>query len=190
MKKILLVVIVFGMLFSYNLCFGDLYKCIDEDGQTHLSNIPSNPKCHYVLIMEERPNTPQSVFGERLKDWVEYGRSKYGDYLLYNKKNIMKSGKKNIVNVWDIHIFSGEGRMDLYYRKKRKGVSTYGWDILSHSIVLTQIDCNNKKSKILSIIEYDKEGKTLFQSSYDDEQKWEYIVPVSIEETLRKKVCR
>ena len=32
----------------------DIFKYVDEDGVIHLTNVPSNPKAKYVLIMKEK----------------------------------------------------------------------------------------------------------------------------------------
>ena len=183
MKKTLIVLIIFGMLFSYNISFGlDIRQYLDEDGNTHL------PDKGYDII-EERPNIPKSVLGKRPLDWVEYGRTNDGNVFLYNKKNITKSGKTNIVKVWVMNVYSGQGRLNRVKEIREIGLSTERWDSLSYNITLDNIDCNNNKLRTLSITEYDKNGLVLFRYN-GDESRWDYIVPDSIGDTLRTIVCR
>lgn len=35
-------------------CHADIYKYEDEEGVLHLTNVPSNPKARYVMIMKEK----------------------------------------------------------------------------------------------------------------------------------------
>lgn len=183
MKKTLIVLIIFGMLFSYNISFGlDIRQYLDEDGNTHL------PDKGYDII-EERPNIPKSVLGKRPLDWVEYGRTNDESVYLYNKKNITKSGEMNIVKVWDKIIYSPKGRLNRVKEMRRIGLSTYDWNGLSHNITLYKIDCENKKFQILSSTDYDKNGLVIFSPNSEDSQ-WRYIVPGSIIEILQDIVCR
>lgn len=118
-------------------------------------------------------------------DWVEYDKNEDGSILLYNKGSIVKSGGKNVVQVWKKWIFSDEER-----EKTLKIVNnTEGWNKLSYGISLDQIDCKNMKLQILSITLYDTDGKVLI-SGNPDKTNGEYIVPGSNGDTLRKTVCK
>jgi len=44
-------------------------------------------------------------------------------------------------------------------------------------------------SRVLSIIEYNNQGVTLYRGS-SDKSKWIYIVPGSVKDNLRKKICK
>ncbi|MEN6623766.1 MAG: transglycosylase SLT domain-containing protein [Smithella sp.] len=37
-----------------DFAFADIYKYVDEEGVLHLTNVPTNPKAKYVLIMKEK----------------------------------------------------------------------------------------------------------------------------------------
>ncbi|MDI6741177.1 MAG: lytic transglycosylase domain-containing protein [Smithella sp.] len=36
------------------IVYADIYKHVDEEGVLHLTNVPSNPKAKYVMIMKEK----------------------------------------------------------------------------------------------------------------------------------------
>jgi hypothetical protein len=36
------------------IIYADIYKHVDEEGVLHLTNVPSNPKAKYVMIMKEK----------------------------------------------------------------------------------------------------------------------------------------
>jgi hypothetical protein len=65
---------------------------------------------------------------------------------------------------------------------------TKGFDKLSHQLTLVEIDCLQEKFQVLSITEYDTNGKVLNIDSFDD-TNWNYIPPKTFTDTLRKKVC-
>jgi soluble lytic murein transglycosylase-like protein len=48
----LTVAVVFFMAGSA-IVYADIYKHVDEEGVLHLTNVPSNPKAKYVMIMKE-----------------------------------------------------------------------------------------------------------------------------------------
>jgi len=121
-------------------------------------------------------------------EWVEYDMSKNGNIYSYNKVNI-KHRTKNIVQVWIREVFSDEGREKIIQPMRKGGLPTEEWEKLSHTLVLDEIDCKKRRHQILSITHYDTDGKVFFIHSYD-KPKWDYIVPRSTMNTLRKKVCK
>ncbi|MHB8138000.1 MAG: surface-adhesin E family protein [Smithellaceae bacterium] len=196
MKKTLMVFIVLGLLCSYNISFGDIFKYTDNDGVIHLTNDYDSEPCKTFgckrILVEKRILTPpkrSSVSENSSSDWVEYTRTEDGSILLYNKRNITKIGGKYIIQVWTKWIYSDEDREKTLIKVRNSGLSTEGWSKLSYCLPLYQIDCRNKKLQILSNIQYDNGGMVLHSGSYD-KQKWDYIVPDSTGEVLLKKVCR
>jgi len=191
MKKTLMVFIVLGLLCSYDISFGDIFRFTDDDGVIHLTNVFGSESCKKYgckLVHLERMVYPESVLGKSSTDWVKYGEDNDGNVFLYNKRTITKGGKKYI-KVWDIVIISDEGRDRVIKDQEKNGLSTDGWGLLTHNISLCQIDCNNKMIQILSVTEYDINGKVL--SSVDNNNpKWKYIVLDSMGDSLRKKVCK
>jgi hypothetical protein len=121
-------------------------------------------------------------------DWVEFGRLTNGDVFLYNKVRI-KHRTKDIVQVWDKCVYSDEGRETEIQEKRKRGSSTEGYDNLSNTMSLIEIDCKKQMSQFLSITDYDTDGKILFNHSYDN-PTWSHILPESAMDVLRGKVCK
>lgn len=189
MKKTLMVFIVLGLLCSYNISFGDIFKYTDNDGVIHLTNVYDSEPCKTygcILVRGEKPISPST---KSSSDWVEYGRTEDGDSWLYNDKNITKSRGKNIVQVWVKWILSDKQREERIRRIRKVGLSTEEWGKLSQEVSLLQIDCKNKKCQILSMTDYDTDGNVLNTGNVD-KPEWIYIVPSSYWDILRKKVCK
>jgi hypothetical protein len=87
----------------------------------------------------------------------------------YDKKNVTRP-TKNIIRLW-IKIINKEEP--------------------NYAIHLVEIDCMNKKDRILSAAFYDKEGGVV--NSYtapSDKLEWTFIIPDSVMEGLYEKVCK
>jgi len=122
-------------------------------------------------------------------DWVKLGWNREGVYT-YNKDSV-KHRTKGIVLVWVKLVFNNEGR-EKYIQNKRNTVQSIGgYDKLSHSLFLEEIDCKKEKYLILYFTDYDTDGGVLYNSrSFFDKHKWEYIRPDTVMDTLLKKVCK
>jgi len=47
--------VVFALILStFNIAHADIYKYMDNEGVLHLTNVPSNPKVKYVLVLKEK----------------------------------------------------------------------------------------------------------------------------------------
>ena len=121
-------------------------------------------------------------------EWVEYGRSKSGNVYSYNKVNIKRS-IKGIVQVSCKYDFSDEGREEYIQKLRDREMSTKRYEKLSHTLNLLEIDCRNGMYRIVSITYHDTDGHVT-DSYSSDEQDWSNIPPKTIEDTLRKKVCK
>jgi len=119
-------------------------------------------------------------------DWVEYGSIEYGNYS-YNKKKIIHK-TNNILQVWEKLIFTNEGGLKMIEWRRYNGMSTEGYNNLSHTLYLTEIDCQKGMYRDLSTSDYDIDGKVLYTKS--EKSNWDYIVPDSIMDNLRMKVCK
>jgi hypothetical protein len=79
-------------------------------------------------------------------------------------------------------VYSEEGRLN----EGRKLGGKY-WN-LTDSIVLLEIDCKNKRHRVLALIVYSMEGKAVISDIRERERG--FIVPESILESLYKTVCK
>jgi hypothetical protein len=127
-----------------------------------------------------------SVIGSS-DDWVVFERYNNGDVVLYNKVSVEQKRKDNIVRVWYKYVYSDESREELIQERRTKGLSTEGWNKLSHCLSLEEIDCKKKRSRMLSLVFY-SDNSELYSHSID-KQVSEYIPPGSMMDILRKKVC-
>lgn len=122
-------------------------------------------------------------------DWVPYEYDNEGNVSSYKKGNIQKDDDNDIVQVSVKKNYSDKGKEKYIQDMTENGVSTKEYDKLSYRISLKEIDCKNQKMKILSIKNFDKNGK-IFESRNYPEGEWEHITPDSRKDTLRKNVCQ
>lgn len=114
---------------------------------------------------------------------------KSGNVVSYKMENIQNNGGKYIVQVWEKEVYSDKGREELIQKMRDNEISTERYDKLKETMSLYEIDCKKKKRNILSVTDYDMDGKVLFTYSYD-KQEWVYIVPDSKFDSFRKDVCK
>ncbi len=102
----------------------------------------------------------------------------------YDAEDTIPSSK-NIVDVW----------AKLEYTKKGIAgvVKEFGkhYADLSYSLELLEINCPEKKERLLSITEYSEEGKILYANSVQGRlPAWKIIPDKSVDESLYKAICR
>lgn len=114
---------------------------------------------------------PASV---RCENWVQYLKSADGTVLSYDKDSIADR-TKSIKQVWFRRDVSFISREKLIQKMKDQGFPVAGYDKLSHHVVLFVINCKEQKSKPLSTIDYDTEGKELFRNGSIDQPNWDDI---------------
>jgi hypothetical protein len=92
---------------------------------------------------------------------------------------------KNIVDVWAKLEYTKKGITEI--------VKEFGkhYADLSYSLELLEINCTEKKERILSITEYSAEGKILYANSVQGRPPaWKIIPRESVDESLYKTVCK
>jgi hypothetical protein len=122
-------------------------------------------------------------------DWVPCQYDHEGNVSSYRKGNIQKEDGNYIVQVSVKEVYSDKGREKFIQTMTENRISTKEYDKLLYRIYLNEIDCKNKKMKILSINNYDTNGKVFGSRNYP-EGEWEHIAPDSHRDTLRKNVCQ
>ncbi|HYA93071.1 MAG TPA: surface-adhesin E family protein [Thermodesulfobacteriota bacterium] len=90
----------------------------------------------------------------------------------------------DIVDVWTKLEYTKEGISGI--------VKKFGehYADLCYSLELWEINCGEKKERILSITEYSAEGKILYASSAEGRPTWKIIPRQSVDESLYKAVCK
>ena len=117
-------------------------------------------------------------------DWVMNYTDVNGDVIYYKVEQTVN----NVVQVWGKRVFSDEGRKEFIKDRTDNGLSIEGMDKLDHFNTLYEINCSEKTDRVLSVVTYDTGGKVI--SSSVVETKWDYIVPDSLGDSFRKKVCK
>jgi hypothetical protein len=120
-------------------------------------------------------------------DLIQYGKFQ-GSVYSYNKTSI-KHKTNNVVQVWRKLTYSNEHKeRDIQMLVKSGLYTRQQLERLSYDLTLYEINCENSRSRLISIICYDMNDNVLLQRS-NDKAKWEYIAPKSEEYYLRKQVC-
>jgi hypothetical protein len=113
-------------------------------------------------------------------DWKPYDHSRnYWGY--YDAQSITRPSE-NVVRVWVKHVYTEEGVMDM--------VGSFGkiYENLSYSLILNEINCVEKKYRILSAYAKDNKGKVIHSSN--DPTSWDFLPPDSMGDRLSKEVCK
>jgi hypothetical protein len=119
-------------------------------------------------------------------DWEKYYTGESGDVSLYNIINIEKDNKVHLAQVWSKDIYSD--KIKEFFKKiyGSVGMSTEG---LSHTLILHEIDCKKKTSRIFYHFLYDTDGKKIDTVFFENEPKWNATKKDTPADSLQKKVC-
>ena len=157
---------------------------------------PITPNKAFVASNVEEPVAPKepvvavpavtdknmAQVNSKKSDWVEFYKSKMGNVTSYKKVNTEKGQEKFVVK----EIYSDKDREELIQKMKDNKMSTEKYDKLKETMSLYEIDCNKKRKNILSITDYDMDGKVLRTYSYD-KKEWIFIVPDSQFDSFQKR---
>jgi hypothetical protein len=102
------------------------------------------------------------------------------------KKLIAKKGQGKCL-VKDV--FSDKGRREYIQNRTEKRLSIEGYDKLSNTQSLSEINCKKKMIMSISVSDFDTDGKKLDSYSVD-KPKWVKIRNNSFFDSLRKEVCK
>lgn len=119
-------------------------------------------------------------------EWVFYGASNIGNG--YYDKISVKIVNKNIVQVWTKTLYNDVGKLKNYSVLKGVKKAPVNPYILSHEMVLFEMDCLNAKIKVSSKRICDKRGNVI-SSEPQSHEKWQVILSGSNFERLKNEVC-
>lgn len=119
------------------------------------------------------------VWGE---DWKYYDATYIGRWF-YDAKSLTRPSQ-DIIRIREKQIYTLEG-----VNFMKKGMEDHG-ENLSYSIALEEIDCKNKKYRLLQITHYSKSGEILSSHNLSELRYWEHIGPDSVKGKLLKTVCK
>lgn len=99
----------------------------------------------------------------------------------YDKQSIIRP-YKNIARVWTKSDYTEKGVLEWVGKVGKI------YENLSHSIVLWEINCAEKRQRRLTLTVYDHKGSVINFNSSPSE--WDFIVPESVTDELYKEVCK
>jgi hypothetical protein len=122
---------------------------------------------------------------ERGDNWILYHVA--GNYSFYYDKTSIKQQSNKHTRVW-IRAETEAATAEVN-GKGDGGSQTRGQELLSYSLILSEIDCNNKQIGDVLVTDYDNKGNVL--KSFDfKEVQMRQIKPDTIAESLYKAVCK
>jgi hypothetical protein len=114
-------------------------------------------------------------------DWKLYNSTE--KFMAYYDAQSITHPSKNIVRVWASNSWTEKGIKDMVgsLGKKFKNVT--------HSTILWEINCVEKKYHYLAVTSYSNKGDVIY---FDDSSPtdWDFIIPESLAGLLYKKVCK
>jgi hypothetical protein len=117
------------------------------------------------------------------EDWKLYAKTDLYE-CFYDAENVTEPSE-NIVRVWTKLEYTERGIAGI--------VKEFGkhYESLSYSLRLWEINCAEKRQRILSITEYSVEGNILYTNPAGSRPSdWKDISPESVGENLYKAVCK
>jgi hypothetical protein len=114
-------------------------------------------------------------------DWRSYANSEFGSYC-YDMENILRLSN-HLVKVWQKLTLNSKGIMNLVKELGKE------YEKVREIIMLREIDCINKKSRILELSYCSEEGRGIKRESYDP-PGWDSIVPESVDDVLYCIICK
>ncbi len=113
-------------------------------------------------------------------DWKPYWFSE--KFLAYYDAQSINRPAKNIVRVWLKVDYTEKGVIDKVGNLGEK------YENLSNTRALWEINCVEKKARMLSETAYDNGGGVIYSSGSPLE--WNFIIPESMGEVLYKEICK
>lgn len=114
-------------------------------------------------------------------DWRVYARSEFGSYY-YDAENVNRF-RKDFIRVWQKVVLGNRGTANLVNELGKEYENVY------EAIILREIDCVDKKSRILELTFCSEEGRVIKKESYKP-IGWDSILPDSVDDMLHQAVCK
>jgi hypothetical protein len=120
--------------------------------------------------------------------WIYYGKTEDGNKYYYDK-NSMTNINHKIIKVWNKIKFSKIGTDKIVQLRQDYKLPMDVWDKLDYEINLYELDCVNNTMKWIKFVIYNDKGKILQNIDFPN-PTIDQILPDSMMETLRNKVCK
>jgi len=135
-------------------------------------------------------------------EWVEYFATKPYFYY-YDREDMrpleyyvnllgLKISKPGLYRVWLKRLVKDPSgrKMHVDIQEARK-LTTQGYDFYSHTIYQKDVNCSERKVRLLSEADYDSEGRLLGRTALDDRYaRWANVLPDTDDAALLESVCR
>ncbi len=115
------------------------------------------------------------------EDWRFYARSEFGSYW-YDGENIDRL-PAHLLRVRQKLVLSDQGKMNLAAELGKEYEKAY------QAIILRELDCLSRKSRILELTFCSKEGEVIKRESYHLPE-WDSISPDSVDDVLYGSLCQ
>jgi len=114
-------------------------------------------------------------------DWESFGGNATADFY-YDTENITHPSK-DVIRVYVKRLYTEKGVSDLV------GVLGVKFKTVRHSVDSYEVQCGDKKFRLLSSVVYSTDEEILESFNYQ-EPTWKVIVPESVIDTLYKTLCK
>lgn len=153
-----------------------------------------------VGVSQQKQQKPKSDVTFREADieaeleWRPIGIYSGGEYTyvsFYNYKNLIRLDSTLKVWIKDRPFNAELSNARRQVIKERKGIEApiKGYELYFYSLNLYEVDCKDRKTRLISIIDYDTNGRVLDNTDVDDVSKWENMVPSSVGNAKFSKIC-
>lgn len=142
------------------------------------------------VILQSFPVTTPGYSASKNQDWKLYFTDEAFSYF-YDLRNLTRQSH-NVVKINEKWVVNGDKGRESYLRNSAEiGFPLKGYEKFKESQFLTEINCSDKKSRILSATDYAENGNILrSESRLPNQAKWKDIIPESIGEQLYRAVCK
>ena len=144
-----------------------------------------------IILMGLTLSIFSNVYGD---DWIFYGENNRGKQYYDKNSMIYPFDSKTIIRVW-VKIIYDENIRNAYIQDLMdRGISMnqqreMGLDELVTMMTHLEIDCKEIKYGYIQNILYDKDGKMLYDRSYQSIQRNRSVAKGWVIENLFKKIC-
>jgi len=130
------------------------------------------------------------LYQKQAGDWVELKTRDFMGGVSFYDKNMVKNKADDPLRVRIKTVYTGEGRaffvnFIVNYISRQSGNTLEGF---SYVINTNEINCAEKKCKLLSTTLYDENDRVLYSRTYQKEN-WKDILPHTDMEDLEREIC-
>jgi hypothetical protein len=191
--KVLIITLCIFITFLNNANAGEMFNCIDLDGKEIVTDNPQEGmKCE--SRNDDIESSASKINDIKSSSWVSVADNIDNRRLYYNESKI-KYLSKDIITVWTKMVYSEEGKRKIIYNfsQGKKNESKFRLDgtyNVDNDMKIYEINCKNKTIKLVNSFTYDENGSLILYHDHSPSNTYEYIIPETVFDNLRRKVCR